>query len=55
LDAVFGVNLKRGAAEVATASGSVPAEKRRKVSERYYTWQLFVKATDSWDVPIVRR
>ncbi|KAF9792244.1 uracil-DNA glycosylase [Thelephora terrestris] len=33
LDAVFGVNRKRGAAEVATASGSVPAEKRRKVSE----------------------
>lgn len=47
MDAVFGVKLKRGAAEVATASGSVPAEKRRKVSERYpFPRHSLVEATD---------
>lgn len=35
LDAVFNVKPKRRAAEIAAASGSIPAEKRRKVSERY--------------------
>jgi len=36
LDAVFGVKSKRVDAEVAAASGSTPAKKRRKVSERYF-------------------
>jgi len=35
LDAAFGVRSKRGIAEVAMASGSTPAKKRRKASERY--------------------
>lgn len=37
LDAVFGVKAKskRSAAELVAASGSTPARKRRKVSERY--------------------
>lgn len=36
LDAAFGVRPKRSVAEVAAVSGSTPAKKRRKVSERYH-------------------
>ena len=35
LDAAFSVKSKRSIAEVVAASGSTPAKKRRKVSERY--------------------
>jgi hypothetical protein len=45
LDTAFGVKLKRSAPEVVAATGSVPAKKRRKVSERcvptaYIPWKL---------------
>lgn len=56
LDAVFGVKLKRSAAEVAAASDSTPAKKRRKVSERCISpRRSLLQASDSCNAPIVRR
>jgi len=50
LDAVFGVKKKRGGSEVAEASGGMPAEKRRKVSESEKVTTL-VEAVAEEDIP----
>lgn len=56
LDAAFGVRPKRGVAEVIAASGSTPAKKRRKVSERYLPCGVHSSTDiDSYDASVARR